>query len=304
MSEGAGSRILVIKLGALGDFILSFAAFSAIRRYHPQARITLLTVPEFAELAKKSRWFDEIWTEGSPQWWRLGDLQRLVRRLRNTGFGRVYDLEGSRRTSHYRELVMTFRGKSVEWIGARGSAGQHIIERQLEQLNQAGIANVPPPDLSWLTAGYAGRFGLKDGFILMAPGGSGGEAGIRWPTKRYGELARRVAIEGRRPVLIGGKAEASSNSLIAAATPEAMDLTGKLSLFDVAALATRASVAIGDDTGSMHLIAASGCPSVVMFSRASDPARTAPRGRYVVIVREQNLADLPLTEVAAAMRLR
>ncbi len=304
MSKGANSRVLVIKLGALGDFILSFAAFSAIRRYHPQARITLLTVPEFAELAKKSRWFDEIWTEGNPQWWRLGDLQRLVRRLRQTGFGRVYDLEGTSRTARYRSLVTLFRRNAAEWIDARGSAAQHVIERQLEQLDQAGVGNVPPPDLTWLTSGFPGRFGLKDGFVLMAPGGPEDESGSRWPTKRYGELARRVAIEGRRPVLIGNKAEARSNQLIAAATPEAMDLTGKLSLFDVAALATRASVAVGDDTGSMHLIAASGCPSVVLFSRASDPARTAPRGRYVVIVREQNLADLPLSEVAAAMRLR
>ncbi|MEE8445415.1 MAG: glycosyltransferase family 9 protein [Alphaproteobacteria bacterium] len=304
MNEDPASRILLIKLGALGDFILSFAAFSAIRRHHPRARITLLTVPEFAEIAKKSRWFDEIWTEGSPQWWRLGDLLRLVRRLRQTGFHRVYDLEGTGRTSRYRGLVTMFRANAAEWVGAGSTAPQHIVERQLEQLGQAGIANCPPPDLSWLTSGFPGRFGLKDGFILMAPGAAGDKAGEHWPTKRYSELARRVAIEGRRPVLIGGKSEAPSNRLIAAATPEAMDLTGKLSLFDVAALATRASVAVGDDTGSMHLIAASGCPSVVMFSHASDPARTAPRGRYVVIVREQNLADLPLSEVAAAMRLR
>lgn len=304
MSDGAASRILVIKLGALGDFVLSFAAFSAIRRHHPRARINLLTVPEFADLAKKSRWFDEIWTEGNPEWWRLGDLVRLVRRLRQTGFTRVYDLEGTGRTARYRRLAAMFRANAAEWFAVGGDAAQHIVERQLEPLHQAGIANVPSPDLGWLTAGYAGRFGLKDGFILMAPGSAAGQPGKCWPAKRYGELARRVAIEGRRPVLIGGKAETRSNRMIAAATPEAMDLTGRLSFFDVAALATRASVAVGDDTGSMHLIAASGCPSVVLFSRASDPVRTGPRGRYVVIVREQNLADLLLSEVAAAMRLR
>lgn len=304
MSDGAASRILVIKLGALGDFVLSFAAFSAIRRHHPRARISLLTVPEFADLAKKSRWFDEIWTEGNPEWWRLGDLARLVGRLRQTGFTRVYDLEGTGRTSRYRSLAAIFRANAAEWFAVGGGAAQHLIERQLEPLHRAGIANVPSADLGWLTSGYAGRFGLKDGFILMAPGCATGQPGGCWPAERYGELARRVAIEGRRPVLIGGKAETRSNRMIAAATPEAMDLTGRLSLFDVAALATRASVAVGDDTGSMHLIAASGCPTVVLFSRASDPVRTAPRGRYVVIVREQNLADLQLSEVAAAMRLR
>ena len=111
-------------------------------------------------------------------------------------------------------------------------------------------------------------------------------------------------MEGVRPVLIGAQAEAAVNSTIAAAAPEAIDLTGKTSLFDIAAMATRAKIAVGNDTGPMHLIAAAGCPSVVLFSDASDPARTAPRGPYVVVVREPNLADLPLTEVAAAMRLR
>ena len=314
MSDSPARRILVIKLGALGDFILSFTAFSAIRRHHPQARIILLTTPPFKDLARKSGWFDEVWTDGRPKNWNLRDMLRLIRRLRRSGLDLVYDLQSSGRTLRYRRLMALPFGSTASWPGAAHGglmpAGDprpepvHTIERQIEQLSRAGITDIAQPDLSWLTAGYPGRFGLKDGFVLMAPGGSAHRPEKRWPAERYAELARRVAREGRRPVLLGAKAEREVNRRIAAATPEVMDLTGKTNFFDIAAMATHAKVAVGNDTGPMHIIAVAGCPSVILFSDASDPARTAPRGRYVVIMREKNLADLELTEVAAAMRLR
>jgi ADP-heptose:LPS heptosyltransferase len=83
-----------------------------------------------------------------------------------------------------------------------------------------------------------------------------------------------------------------------------MDLTGKTSLFDVSVLATHASAALGNDSGIVRLLAAVGCPTAIMLSSASDPDRNAPRGRYVVMLREENLANLQVSEVAAALRLR
>ncbi len=51
------SRILVIRLGALGDFVQSFGPFAAIRAHHPDANVTLLTTAPFAELARQAPWF-------------------------------------------------------------------------------------------------------------------------------------------------------------------------------------------------------------------------------------------------------
>jgi len=59
-------RILVIKLGALGDFVQALAPMAAIRRHHPGAHITLLTTDPFVELAAASRWFDDIWVDSRP----------------------------------------------------------------------------------------------------------------------------------------------------------------------------------------------------------------------------------------------
>ena len=59
------------------------------------------------------------------------------------------------------------------------------------------------------------------------------------------------------------------------------------------------ALAVGNDTGPLHLAAAAGAPAIVLFSRASDPALSAPRGR-VAILRAENLADLPVAQVAQA----
>jgi len=68
-------------------------------------------------------------------------------------------------------------------------------------------------------------------------------------------------------------------------------------------LARNAAGAVGNDTGPTHMAAAADCPTVVLFSGASDPALTAPRGLSVEVLRQQNLANLSIESVAAALRL-
>ncbi len=314
MNVRPARRVLVVKLGDFDEFVLAFGAFAAIRRHHSNAQVILLTTPPFAELARKSGWFDEVWDDGRPRWARIGKVLKLARRLRRARLDRVYDLDNTARTSRYRFWMRDFWGAKAEWsrsgagilglIRGPGAAGEHYVERTANQLAEAGIGELPPPDLSWLSKDFAGRYGLQDGFVLIAPGRIEPDSARCWPVAGFVELARRVAIEGRRPVVIGTRPEARDNQMIAAASPEAMDLTAKTTLFDVAALARRASVAVGNHSGIMHLIAAVGCPSVVLTAPAARSDRYAPRGRYVVMVRKENLAELPVTEVAAALRLR
>ncbi len=311
MTDGPVRRLLVIKLGDLAEFVLAFGAFAAIRRHHPDAHVTLLTTQPYADLARKSGWFDEVWTDGRPRWSRVGKVWTLVRHLRRSGVDRVYDLENSRRTDRYRLLMQDVWGNKAPWSRDEGALPvdaavpqEHFVERYARQLAAAGVRETSRPDLSWLTRGYGGRFGLSDGYVLMVAGGLGGRAGERWPTECFADLARRVGIEGRRPVVLGGREDVAINRRIAAASPDAMDLTGRTTLFDIATLAAHASVAVGSNNGPMHLIAAVGCPSVVLFPGSADPSASAPRGRYVVNIRRGNLDTLRVSEVAAAMRLR
>lgn len=298
-------RILVIKLGALGDFVQAFGPFAAIRDHHVQAEITLLTTRPYAALAAASPYFDHVWIDDKPKMWQVAKVLRLRKQLASGRFGRVYDLQTSDRSSWYFRLM----GGEVEWSGiAAGCAlphanpdrdRMHTIERQAEQLAMAGIESVPPPDLAWAD-GDAGRFGLPQPFALICPGGAPHRPAKRWPAERFGEAARWLAERGITPVLLGTDAERAEIDTIRAACPQALSLAGKTSFLDILGLGRRALAAIGNDTGPMHLIATAGCPSVVLFSHESDPSLCAPRGR-VTLLRRPTLAELPAAEVEGAL---
>jgi ADP-heptose:LPS heptosyltransferase len=303
VSGSAASRVLVIKLAALGDFALAFGPFAAIRAHHASAEITLLTTRAYAELARRSPWFDRVWDDGRPAWTNIGGLARLAGRLRGGRFDRVYDLQTSARSSRYRVLV----GAGAEWSGiARGASHRHAnrwrdhmhtVERQREQLEAAGIARFPPPELAWLDADLA-RFALPAQFALLAPGASPTRPGKRWPAERYGDLAARLDLPA---VVVGTAGEARLAGAIAARSPGAIDLTGRTDLVELGALARRAALAVGNDTGPTHLVAACGCPTLALFGAESDPALCAPRGSAVAVLRHVPLAELEPRQARAAL---
>lgn len=301
-------RILVIRLGALGDFVLSTGPFAAIRKHHADAHIILLTTAPFADFARASPFFDEVWIDARASLWQVGGWLGLRKRLRHAGFARIYDLQTSDRSGFYYRLLGP--GSRPQWSGiVRGCSHPHrdpardelhTIERQIGQLADAGITEVPPPDLTWV-AGGTGRFGLGGNYALLVPGGAGHRPAKRWPASCYGALARRLAERGIAPVVIGGPGEAALGAQIAGVCESARDLTGQTSFADIVVLARSAALAVGNDTGPMHLIAGAGCRCVVLFSGASDPALTAPRvpkgGGEVVVVRRDDLGALGVDEV-------
>ena len=308
MSGPAQSRVLVVKLAALGDFVQALGPFAAIRRHHAGQTVTLLTTPPFVELAGAGGWFDDIWIDDRPKALDVGGWMALRRRLRGGGFGRVYDLQTSDRSA------MVFRlfwpGPTPQWSGiARGCSHphanprrdfMHTTDRQAEQLALAGIADVPAGDLSWVEADAA-RFGLSGPYALLVPGGAAHRPAKRWPAQRFAAVAAWLAERGLSPVLLGGPEEAALLGAVAGDCPAALNLAGRTSLLDIVALARGAACALGNDSGPMHLTAAAGCASVVLYSDASDPALCAQRGRAVTILRRARLDDLPVEEVTAAL---
>ena len=294
------ARILVIRLGALGDFCNSFPAFAAIREHHEADRVTLLTTAPFEALARASPWFDEVRLDARPAITDLPGLLRLRRQL--TGFARVYDLQTSGRSSKYFYLA----GRPP-WSGiARGCAfpdrnprrgALPTVARQRAQLDQAGVPACEP-DLTWLaTRGPA----LPPPYALLVPATSNAHGGAKqWPVVRYAAIATLLTARGITPVITGAAADAPAAAQIRAACPAALDLTGKTDLLALAGLAHRAALALGGDTGPIHLAGIMGCPTVALFSPFSDPANATPEGNGTVL-RVPDLAALGTETVAAAV---
>ncbi|MCH2395553.1 glycosyltransferase family 9 protein [Oceanibaculum sp.] len=301
----ASRRILVIKHGAFGDFIMALGAFQALRRHHAGDHLVLQTIPSLVPLARASGWFDEVWTD--PRDKGPGALLAIRRQIKGGRFDLVYDLQCSDRTNLYFQLLRPFPPR---WSGTAWGCSDpdpnpnrnatHGTDRYAMQLATMGIAEVPPPDAGWITADVS-RFALPDRYVLLAPGCAPHRPEKRWPEAQYADLANRLVARGIIPVLVGTKSEAETTAAIAAACPQAIDLTDQTTLFELGGIARAAAGAVGNDTGPMHLLAVVGCPSVVLYSHASTPTQSGQRGPKVTILREPQLKDLPVERVEAAL---
>ncbi|PTS81722.1 glycosyltransferase family 9 protein, partial [Caulobacter sp. HMWF009] len=218
-------KVLVIKLGALGDFVLALAAMKKIREAHPKAKITLLTTPPFEALARLSPYFNSIETDGRPG--DVGDLTKMLGRLRAARYDRVYDLQTNSRTNWYFQALRPF---PPQWNGIasgcalpqRGTARlrMHTLERQADQLRAAGIwpdaptepGSAPPPDLSWILRRHkeprpvAGAAAPRP-YVLFVPGGSAHRPEKRWPVENFAQLGSLLKARGLDIVIIGGPQE-------------------------------------------------------------------------------------------------
>jgi ADP-heptose:LPS heptosyltransferase len=308
------ARILVIKLGSLGEFVLSLPAMKRIRDAHPRAQITLLTTPRFAELAKSSRYFDHVEPSGDQQG--FGAALSLAGWIRRSRFDRVYDLENSAFT---RRVFNTMWPGRPEWSGdvrgashrcvTRGRAKMHILERQADQLKTAGVwphaptapGEAPPPDLSWILKRAPEPRPMPGAatprpYALLAPGGVSKSQEL-WPIENYAELARQLYEHGLDVFVIGSPEESAMARAIQRTTPRARDLTGGADFAQIAVLGARAALAVGNNSGATHLMAAAGAPTVALFSRAADSELSAPRG-YVAILTAKQARDISVQQAA------
>jgi ADP-heptose:LPS heptosyltransferase len=302
-------NILVIKLGALGDFVQAGGPFAAIREHHRGGFITLLTTLPFAEFAAEAPWFNEIRVDRRPKFWQAGDWLGLRNRLRGGGFSRVYDLQTSDRSSFYYRLF--WPGPYPEWSGIARACSHphanprrdfmHTQERQAEQLAMAGISSVAAADYSWADASAAAAFELSGPYAMLVPGGARHRPEKRWPAARFAAIASGLAEAGITPVIIGTAPEQPIAAEIISAEPRARDLTGKTSIRQLFGLAKEARLALGNDSGPMHAAAVIGCPAIVLYSEASDPVLCAQRGPKTSILRRNRLQQLSLAEVTDAI---
>lgn len=301
------SRILIIKLGALGDFVQAFGAFSALRTAHPSDQITLLTGPAFVPLARTCPWFDTVVADPRPALKHPLALWQRTRLLRRQDT--IFDLQTSGRSCRYRRLA----GRRIRWCGtARGCSDphtnphrndMHTLARLDDQLQAAGISPVSRTVPAWLRE----RGPRIDGrYAVLVPGAASHRPQKRWPAARFAALAQTLEQRGLRPVIIGSREDIPLAQTIKSACPEAIDLTGQTDLPALAGVLGRADIVIGNDTGPLHLAAAMDAPLVALFSQDSDPRLSAPltispnRTRVLSV---PDLAHLPNERLEALLPL-
>lgn len=300
-------NILIIKLGALGDFIGALGPMKSIRAHHPHDRLTLLTTKPFAELGRACGYFDDVLIDAKPKWHQPAAWLKLRRTLNAAHFQRVYDLQNNDRTALYLKLF----SPQSEWVGVAPGASHRntspertqgrAFDGHVQTLGLAGITNIIPDTLEWMKSNLS-RFDLQSPYVLLVPGCSPQHPRKRWPPEQYRQAAERLIAQGYQIVLIGGPAEAQTNAEISDGI-NARNLTGKTDLYDIAALARGAAGAIGNDTGPSHIVSLTGCPTVVLYcNRASTIRKHGPLGLQTQAIEVDDLAALPAENVVKELR--
>lgn len=301
-------NILVIKLGALGDFVQSLGPMKAIRQHHKNDHITLLTTKPFADFARESKYFDDIELDTRPKFFDLAGWISLRKKLNQPNYTRVYDLQNNDRTGFYFKLL----NPKPEWVGiAKGASHRNTspqrtsglaFDGHAQTLSLAGIKDVQIDTMAWINADLS-PYNLQSPYILLVPGCAPTRPEKRWPATHYGTLAQKLKTAGYRPVIIGTDGEKELAETILSIEPACLDLMGKTKLMDIPTLAENAHYAIGNDTGPMHLIGPTECKSLVLFSGNSQPHRHKPLGKNVETIQIDNLNDLEVDQVFNTLNL-
>ncbi len=305
-------KILIIKLGALGDFLQAMGPFKALRDHYKEDHLTLLTTPAYKKLAEASGYFNTVVAFPRLKGHQIFKLMRRLLALKAQNFEMIYDLQTSSHTSRY-FYYLKFLGWRGKFSGiAKGCSHphknkrrdfQHTLDRQKEQLRDAGLSNVSPPDLSFLlkekVSPEIDQILMSDRpFVLLVPGGAPTRLEKRWPLEGWSEILERLHGQKITAVIIGGAGERDLVDAFKSSPPSLINLIGKTSFSELAHLGKRALFALGNDTGPMHLFALVGCPCTVLFNLTeSNPDLCGPRGKKVCYLSEKDLSRLEVDRV-------
>jgi heptosyltransferase I len=310
-------RLLIVRLGSMGDILHALPAATALRRALPEATIGWVVEERWAELlctlseprsgprslrrplvdqlhtVDTKKWRSSLF---SPQTWeRIG---ASLSELRAPKYEIAVDFQGAVRSAVLARLskapvlygAMQPRENAASMFYTRQvmTRGAHVVEQNLslagavagESLEISAV-QLPCDDRAEKQCDdWLQREGITD-FVLLNPGAGWGAK--QWPAERYGLVAGKLADDGLRPLVNFGPGEEKLAQAVKAASGGAAEVVG-CTLTELVAFTRRARLFIGGDTGPMHLAAALGIPVVAIFG-PTNPARNGPFGTRSIVLR-------------------
>ena len=315
-------RILVFRIGQLGDTIVSLPAMWAVRKYFPDAQMALLSdVHGNDEYVRAQSIFPpdglfEQWLTYPAKYGGTSSrgMVKLLMELRRNNFDILVYLAPRWRTSGQvrRDLFFFYLAGIHTFIGHRGfeelppkvpgeplPALQHETDHLLFRLSLDGI---PVPEIGsgemdlkltnsereaahgWMV-NYCGSDINERMLIGIGPGSK--KPSKVWPVEYYVELGKKL-MGGFNlfPVVFGGQEDMAFADYLIRQWGKGACAAGRLTVRQAAALLSQCRLFIGNDTGTMHLAAAVGTPCVVAFSAQYYPGAWHPYGKGHAVLRE------------------
>jgi ADP-heptose:LPS heptosyltransferase len=308
LGEAAFQRVLVYRIGNIGDILVTLPALDAIRSRFPLSHITLLTSPGQPEapgaqqVLPQGKWFDELIVYFTPDVRSLKGRLQLLRRLRKARFDLFVELpnQQSKPLQELRNMCVACLAGCRFAVGFEVSQHALFLREQALHIPQVRESEriyrsveltlsldsyrevlLPVSDLCRSqTSGLLLELGISEGerYVVMHPGAK--RTTNQWPAVRFASVADEIIRRWGTPVILTGSAsEASLVQHIAGLMREkATILCGQINLPRMAALLERSFLYVGNDTGPMHIAAAVGTPIVSIFGARDFPERWYPAG--------------------------
>jgi len=305
-------EILLLRLDRIGDFLLGVPAFRALRAAYPQARINVMVPSPVAELAKACPYFDEVYIfdalwllPGETPSERRASAFKLIRFLRSRKFDMVLDFRYQNRMD---PLVTGLSGAKVRagfdygpgtWLlthrAKRPTKGLHQVDRNLLLFSALGI---DPSGLDrslevWfdehdrkIALDHLPPQGLLPGVPRIAVSVGAAAPSKRWREESFEVLIHELHAQTQAEILVlGGESDlAFAHEVTDGLECPVINLVGKLTLRQTAALLKECQLFIGCDSGVTHLAAAVGTPTLSLFSAANEVAVWKPVGEKVTVL--------------------
>ncbi len=282
----SGNKVLVVKLDAIGDFVIWLDSAKEYRRLFPspQWELYLLGNQAWTSLAEEVHLFDEVWSlDRGRFFWQPCYRSRLIGRIRRAGFFRVITPTYSREflfgdaiigtcgaeerigsQGNYSNILPMIKRLSDRWytrLIPTSPANRTEYERNADFVRglgsegfRAAISRLPPCELP-------SEFTLSQYFVVF-PGAN--VSGRRWPPGRFLELAGRIHVQTGWPCVVCGGPEDRQlwEKLLVNSHVPIFNWAGKTSLPQLVAIISRASLLVGNESGAIHIAAAVSTPSV------------------------------------------
>jgi lipopolysaccharide heptosyltransferase II len=292
-------RLLIVLLGAIGDVVCGMPLAQRLRAGWPRTRITWAVEPAAAPLLAAHPAVDEVlvFRRGGG----LPALIEMLRALRRNRPDLVLDLQRHFKSGLFSWATRAPRRVGFHWANSR--EGNWFFNTETIEPVQtftpklthfqrfADRLGVPAAPVGFGLAATAAERQRVAGLLAAA-----GERlavlhiGSTWPSRQWlpaatAALGEEMRARGFGVVLVGGADDTEfAEAVQRAGGTQAVNLVGRTSLRDVIAVMERAAVAIGPDTGPMHIAAAVGTPVVALFG-ATSPRRSGPWGWEDLVIR-------------------
>ncbi|HYW42243.1 MAG TPA: glycosyltransferase family 9 protein [Bryobacteraceae bacterium] len=278
----ANCRILVVRLGAMGDIIHTLPAVASLKHSHPGSHLTWIVEPKWAPLVEGNPFVDRVilLRRGS-----LAGLLQSWRELRALRYDLAIDFQGliksalvasaarPERIFGFHHTQVRERTAALFYSDKTVSQSAHVVDRNLDLAAAAGASSalrtfpLPP-------GAPEGHLPSCD-FVLASP--LAGWRAKQWPIEHYRSLAARLDGDLGIPLVLNLPPGAAFPAM-AGALPHYSGLPGLIHA------TRRAAAVLGVDSGPMHLAAALGKPGVAIFG-PTDPARNGPSGGSLKVLR-------------------